>query len=202
MAKRVDRQYRTEQPKLVARFAVLLAFGPLLLSSCAVTPDITEAYLSVDEMRLEVGFNYCGEVPSVTVRETPTSVSLSIGTVSKSPFSGTDCLESVIIELGAPLNQRVVTLGVDGEPISLIRTTPDDVLPQYDDSRFTEQEWEAALDSMVRCMEAEDEEVEAEVIQQLNWKWFSWDKPADSQGTVSTDSLEPCEMRHLVPLQP
>ena len=66
---------------------------------------------------------------------------------------------------------------------------------------MSEAEYEQALSDMVDCIMENDLDATAWVEQQLNWKWWSWTKEPDANGTVSSPAIQPCEQLHLDPIR-
>lgn len=92
--------------------------------------------------------------------------------------------------------------GATGATISVLSSlSADESLWPYDTSRVSEEEYEAALNDMVNCLMERDPQVTAWVFQSLDYKSYSWDKEPDSNGTVSTNALEPCTQEHLAPIE-
>lgn len=184
------------------RFSAIALVTTIVAGGCSQPVSIVQVTLSGDETRLEIIFDSCNAPLDVDVDESDEAVTISAGRIDRDLFFGQTCQDFRIHQLGGVLANRLVIDGATGAPISVLSSlSADESLWPYDTSRFSETEYDAALDGMVNCLMERDPQVTAWVFQSLDYKSYSWDKEPDAIGTVSTDALEPCTQEHLSPLE-
>ena len=184
------------------RFAAITLVTAVVAGACSQPVPIAQVTLSGDETRLEIIFDSCNAPLDVDVTASDEAVTISVGRIDRELFSGDDCQDLRIHQLSAALADRPVIDDATGAPISVLSSpSADETTWPYDTSRFSQTEYEAALDDMVSCIMERDPQVTAWVFQSLDYKWYSWSKEPDANGTVSTTALDPCEQEHLAPLK-
>ncbi len=184
------------------RFAGIALLATMVACGNSQPVSIVQVTVSGDETRLEIVVDSCNASLDVDVAESDEAVAISVSRIDRDLFSGGDCQDLRILQLGGVLAGRPVIDGATGTPISVLSSpSADESLWPYDTSRFSEAEYEAALDDMVSCLMERDPKVTAWVFQSLDYKSYSWDKEPNAIGTVSTEALEPCIQEHLAPLE-
>ena len=172
-----------------------------LLAGCTAPVAIQRVTVSADQMRLEVIVNTCNADVQPMVEETGDAVSITI--IDNRPRFETghdDCQDSFIVPLDEPLGGRAIVGNSAGDEIEVQLEPVNELSWPYDRSRFTEAQYNAALDAMVKCLMTEDPEVTAWVEQGLDWKVWGFSKPVDENGTMTMFATQGCQAKHLDPL--
>ena len=173
----------------------------LVLTGCAADVAVREAQASVTGDRLRLLLDSCNADLDIQVAESPSQVRVTVRRPDVLRLSGNDCLDIAILTLDAPLASRVL-VDATGTTLPVSTAVPgqgDEPDWPWDRDRFTVDDYNAALQSMVQCLETEDPDMTAWATEDLNWDTFAWDK-APVNGNVSAPALETCRMRHLDPL--
>jgi hypothetical protein len=145
---------------------------------------------------LDVGRNSCGGTYAVTVGESLEVVWLSI-TDQRSPirFGGTDCEDHWTVELSEPLGDRRVIDGNHGSTLH-VRYDP------WNQLRYTEVEYRAALDAAVECILAADLTIDVMVAESPDGPRLEVSLGDLPQGeSRSSDPSETCIAEHVDPLR-
>lgn len=185
------------------RTLTLLALIMMIaIGGCSQSVSVVQVTASLDQTRLEIIFDSCNVSLDVDITESNDAVTISATQTDLQLIGGGACQDLRVHELSQALADRPVVDGATGVPINVLTSgATDDLAWPYDRSFFSEKEYEEALTDMVSCLEQEDSALTAWVEQQLDWKWYSWEKPPEANGTASTPAVELCEERYLVPLQ-
>lgn len=172
------------------RFAAITLVTAVVAGACSEPVLIAQVTLSGDGTRLEIIFDSCNAPLDVDVTESDEAVTISVGRIDRELLSRNDCQDLRIHQLSSVLADRPVIDGATGALISVLSSlSADESLWPYDSSRFSEEGYEAALDDMVSCFMRRDPQVTAWVFHSLDYKWYSWSKEPDANGTVSTTAL-------------
>jgi hypothetical protein len=168
----------------------------LLLASCSSKVAINQVVASGDGTRLDVGLNSCGGTYAVAVGESLDVVSIS-ATDQRSPirFSGTDCEDHWTVELSEPIGDRRV---IDGNHGSTLHVHYD----PWNQLRYTEAEYRAALDAAVECILAADPSIDAMVAESADGPRLEVSLGDLPQGeSRSSDPSDTCIAEHVDPLR-
>lgn len=179
----------------------IMVLAALLQTGCSHTVPIADAQVSIDGERLELILDSCNADLTHALSENAEEVAIAVERSKplSTLFASGDCQDALLVQLDEPLgDRRVVDVGT-GREIAVSDSAG--VTWPYDRGRVSEDEYEAALERMVACLEERDPQVSARIEQGLNWAVYEWSKPADDEGNVSTDAPEPCESEHLEPLR-
>ncbi len=165
-----------------------------------------DARASLDDTRIELVLASCNAALVVDVIESSDDVVVTVSDADAPLIrtSGEDCLDIYVVHLDEPLGGRTLVDGTTDSVVSVVKPLSDLGMSwPYDRNRVTEEQYLAALDAMVVCLETEDSEIDAWVHQALDWKTYRWDKEPDEQGYLSRPpALDICHEKHLRPLEP
>ncbi len=184
--------------------AVALFFATLVAAGCSQPVSIASVTVSLDQTRLEIILSSCNAELGVSVNESPDAVTVVIDDSARQPveLAGTDCQDLYIHQMEDALGTRPVVNDATGDRIDVQASLSEEELDwPYDKSRVSQAQYEQALDDVVGCVMENDPDVSAWVEQQLNWKWWSWEKEPNADGTVSSSAIQPCEQLHLDPVR-
>jgi len=169
----------------------------LLFSACSSKVAIGEAVASGDGTRVFLALDSCGGTYDVVVKESADAVSVAV--TDQRPglrLSGDACQEGWTLQLTEPLGDRELIDG--GRNVAL------DVLYEpWNQQRFSEAEYRAALEATVSCILAADPEVDASVVDGPTGPYLTVDLGdlPDGQSRVGPDPDFECSMTHLDPLR-
>ena len=185
------------------RGAAGAALAVSLVTACASMVEVDSAEVSIDGLRIAVTFNSCGVVTSASAEETAESVVIwARPSTEVKGLSGQDCQDRVVVQLHEPLGDREVIDGATERSVTVSGPTPEsEIAWPYDRSRFTEADYEAALEEMVRCLESEDPKIDAWVVDELNMQIWDFHKEPDDDGYLDIPAIDICEERILAPLE-
>ncbi len=174
-----------------------------LLVLTGVTADVAavEAQASVTGDRIRLLLDSCNADLDIQVAESPSQVRVTVRRPDVVRFGGDDCQDIAILTLDEPLASREL-VDASGTSVWVSTAVPgegDEPDWPWDRDRFTVDDYNAALQAMVQCLQTEDPEMTAWVTEDLNWDTFAWDK-APVNGTVSAPAIETCRTQHLDPL--
>lgn len=137
-----------------ARIAMLVA---LVLSACSHQVRIGEATASGDGTRLELGLMECqGDYEVTVIEEDDTITFTAVDQHTPLTLSGADCMDGWIVDLTEPLGHRKLIDGSNGAIVD-VRYEP------WNQQRFSEAEFESAVEVAVSCILAEDPTVDVAV---------------------------------------
>ena len=71
----------------------------------------------------------------------------------------------------------------------------------YDRDRFSPADYATALAEMVACLESRDPEIQAAIVDDLDWPTYEWHKERDERGNRSAPAVGECDREHLEPLR-
>lgn len=165
------------------------------LAACSTPVEINEAGASGDGLRLTLGLNSCHGTYDVTVDENSEAVVITV-TDRSSPIrvAGDDCADAWRIELSEPLGDRPVIDGQRGVALTVI-------YEPWNQQRFTEAEYRAALDATIACIIAAEPEAEAGVVEGPDGPWLDVEYPDVPDGESRFIPTSACSARHLDPLR-
>ncbi len=173
----------------------------LVLTGCAADAAVREAHASVTGDRIRLLLDSCNADLDIQVAESPSQVRVTVRRPDVVRFGGGDCQDIAILTLDAPLASREL-VDATGTTLPVSTAVPgqgDEADWPWDRDRFTVDDYNAALQAMVQCLETEDPDMTAWVTEDLNWDTYAWDK-APVNGNVSAPAIETCQTRHLDPL--
>jgi hypothetical protein len=179
--------------------SLCVAAGCLLaLTGCTADVAIVEAQASVNGDRIRLLLDSCNADLDIRVAESPSQVRVTVRRPDVLRFGGDDCQDIAILTLDAPLASREL-VDATGMIVPVSTAVPgqggEPDWP-WDRDRFTVDDYNAALQAMVQCLEAEDPDMTAWVTEDLNWDTYAWDK-APVNGNVAAPAIETCRTRHL-----
>lgn len=173
----------------------LVLVSVLFLSACSSQVAINEAGVSGDGTRLGLGLNSCGGTYVVDVKETDEAVTVTV-TDQRSPisFGGDDCQDGWTVQLLGPLGDRELIDGSRGLAMEVS-------YEPWNQLRYTEADYRAALEATLGCILAADPGVEASVVEGPDGprlEVIAGDVP-DGQSRI--DPTVECSETHIDPLR-
>lgn len=187
-------------PRSLAGLRGLLVLLLLFLASCITDVEVYSAEVSRDDLRLRLTLQMCD--PSswwIEVRDVGHRVEVAAGTDPPRRYlGGPDCQHIAIVALAKPLRGREVFDRSFRRQVPVSRS----FLPwPYDRERFTPADYASALAAMVACLEARDPEIEASIVEGLDWPTYEWRKERSGRGNMSAPAVDECAREHLDPLR-
>ncbi len=176
---------------------VLLLASMILLGSCMTSVEVYSTEVSRDDLRLKLTLQTCNPSSvSAAVKDVGWRVEVAVAASPVGLLGGDDCQHQVIVALPEPLAGR------DVFDISTRRAVPVSQSSwwPYDRERFTMADYETALTAMVACLEALDPEIQAAIVDDLDWPTYEWHKEPDERGNTPTPAVAECYREHLEPL--
>lgn len=175
----------------------------LSLTGCTEPAEVDSAQLSLDGTRIALTFATCNKIDAVEVDETDDTVTVTPnGAHSRFETTRLDCLDGAVAQLEEPLGDRTLINSSTNTAVPVMPALSAELTDwPYDPARVTASEYEAALDQFVTCLEAEDPQVDAWIVQGLNSKSWDFHKEPDVRGNVDVPAITVCDERILQPLQ-
>ncbi len=170
----------------------------ILLGSCTTSVEVYSAEVSRDDLRLRLTLQTCKPSSvSATVKDVVSHIEVAATASPARLLGGPDCQHLVIVALPEPLAGR------DVFDISTRRAVPVSQSSwwPYDRERFTMADYETALAAMVACLEARDPEMQAAIVDDLDWPTYEWHKERDERGNMSAPAVGEWASEHLEPLR-
>jgi len=169
----------------------------VLLGGCASQPDIYRANASGDGLTLEFEMGSCNGDYRVVVDEGSERVIVGItDQMRRSPFWGSDC-DGVAgpVQLEQPLGDRVL---LENRVQGIV--TPVTYWP-WNQTRYSEVEYLAALDAAAQCVEAAESEATVTVMtNEDGWPILDVELPDLADGQSGHDPSVSCVEQHVDPL--
>jgi hypothetical protein len=161
--------------------------------------EVYSAEVSRDDRRLRLELATCNPSSvSATVSDVGWRVEVTVTASPAGLWGGNDCLHLVIVALPKQLDGRDV---FDTSTRRVVPVSPSSWPWPYDRERFTMADYETALAAMVACLEALDPEIQAAIVDDLDWPTYDWHKEPDEQGNMSAPAVGECDHEHLEPLR-
>lgn len=176
---------------------LLLLSVVLVLSSCSIQTGIIEAGASGDGKTLVLSMKDCHGDYDVEVDEGLERVTVT-ATDQRSPIrlSGDDCSDQLIVELVEPLGERHLVDGSNGAFVHVIYSP-------WNQTRYSEAEYRAALESAADCILQADPDSGAMVIERDGVPYLAYDMPDLPDGAIETSAHASvaCEREYVEPLR-
>lgn len=169
----------------------------LVVSSCSIQTGILDAEASGDGQTLTLSMKACHGSYEVGVDEGAESVTVN-ATDQRSPirFSGDDCSDQLTVGLAEPLGERHL---VDGSNGAFVHVT---YVP-WNQTRYSEAEHQAALESAAECILEEDPGSGARVVVRDDVPYLEYELPDLPDGATETapHASVACVREHVEPLR-
>jgi hypothetical protein len=172
-----------------------MVLAAAMLTACSSEVRILEVVASGDGTRLGIGLDACGGTYAVTVGESTEQVMLTF-TDQRSPvrIGGDDCSDFWSVDLATPLGDRALVDGARGEELE-VRYEP------WNQQRYTEAEYRAALEATATCIAAADPEARVAIVDGPAGPSLDVDLGDLPDGASRADPVLPCSSQHLDPLR-
>jgi hypothetical protein len=167
----------------------LVLLGVVLVSSsCSIQTGMLEAGASGDGKTLTLGMKACHGPEKATVN----------ATVQRSPIrlSGDDCSDQLTVEPAEPLGERHL---VDGSNGIFVHVTYE----PWNQTRYSEAEYRAALESAAECILEKDPGSRARVVERDDVPYLEYELPDLPDGATETTphASVACDREHVEPLR-
>jgi hypothetical protein len=169
----------------------------LVVSSCSSQTGVHDAGASGDGRTLTLSMKACHGDYEFAVEERIDTVTVN-ATDQRFPirFSGDDCSDQLTVELAEPLGERHL---VDGSNGAFVHVTYE----PWNQTRYSEDEYRAALESAAECILEEDPGSEARVVERDDVPYLEYELPDLPDGATETTphASVACVREYVEPLR-
>lgn len=181
---------RKPQSWIAAAMLVIVA------AACSTDVEIQSATASGDGMNLGLSLNSCNRTYNVAVEEEDVVNVKVTDAKSQSPIrlGGEDCADQFGVTLREPLGDRAVVDMATGDEVEV-------TYEPWNQQRFTEDEYRAALEATAECIVAADLTALAVVRESVEGPYLDVELRDLGDGESGINPEYKCSIDHLDPLR-